>query len=348
LPRHAIVPGSERRRRKRKKKAKPRKDLGPREIDESLGGKTVTVDKRTTKLELALLSLDPVTIKDLEEGLRKLDLSKVTEELSALLGRSLFTKSVSVDDVVKVCLMELDEAAPAVLLSIFKVAKNKMGERGLTEAVRDAEVDLLDAIAEGVEGEALDKFLTEHGLLCIKRLPDISEEVEKALADGTAAADIVKLIADKVDAELSVVQLLSVATAGVFGMVFADKAAINAEALSKYAPLLERIVRQPTDEQAEVSLIFAAQQAWYEAGKDKVFAKELFPQLLELNLATPEAFITWRDDTQNRKTKGKMDMLLKINSWITEIEPREEYDEGDEGDEEEEDEYLTNPNSEYF
>jgi len=320
-------------------------------LDESLAGQTVVaVEELESSLQKKITNAEVVTMGDLINGLSKLAIKDADTHTGFVdtMAKSLKAHSLTLEDSFRQIQNDIDESLVANLTTEIIVSlKIKMeSEAVFTDFIR-ANTDILPVICgKELEGEELEAFLTEKDLLCIKPVPDLSEHVSKALADGESSDSILAHINKTVGDTICVSNLGPVVLKSVLEKVLVEKGKADTAAIDSFTPLFHRILHVPFDLGMQTECAFVAQLAWFEKGAVKAVMKELFPALHEKGIISAEAFMEWKEDTKKEK-KSKMKTLLAISAWLEEIKPKEEVyddDEGDEGDEDEQDEYLQNRN----
>lgn len=321
-----------------------------KDLDDSLMGKNVVaVEERESVLQKKITNAEVVTMDDLISGLSKLAVDDKDTHAGFVdtLAKSLKAKTLTLEDSFRQIRNDVDDSLVSDLTTeVILSLKTKMeSEAVFTDFIRHSGVDIFPTICgKELKGEELEAFLSEKDLLCIKPVPDLSDHVSKALANGESPDSILKHINTTVGDNICVSNLAPVVLEAALEKVLADKDKADTAALDPFHPLLHRILHVPFDLAMQTECAFVAQVAWYKKGAVKKVMKELFPALHDKAIISPEAFMEWKEDTKKEK-KSKMKTLLAISSWLEEIKPKEEVfdDEGDEGDEEDE-EYLHNPN----
>lgn len=321
-----------------------------RGLDEGLAGKVVVaVADSVSSLETAIKDTQPIEMGDLVSGLNKLSLStaSVQQGLVDVLAKSLVAKTLGLADCLRPMKADVEsELISPLVTKVLQATLSKMEELQFTEFVRRSGVDFLPLICGDKTDEEVEKFLTEHGLLCIKPVPDMSDHVIKSLESGESPDTLLAHI-NKTAGPVSVSALGPVVIKVVVAKILAGDVDAAAKTLEPYKALLFRILSEPEDLNMQKQCVFEAQLAWFEKGATKGVIKKVFIALYETEIISAVAFMEWKEDTNMKKAykKSKMKALLQANSWLEEIRPvEEEYsDEGDEGDEEE-DEYFVNNN----
>jgi len=278
-------------------------------------------------------------------GLHKVSLSSSSEQrgLVDVLAKSLVAKTLGLRECLQTIKADVKaELIPTLCTQMLQATLAKMDEVQFTKYVRSCDIDVLGLICGDMEEEEVKKFLTEKELLCIKPVPDLSNHVTTSLESGESPDTLLAHI-NKTVGPVSVSSLGPFVMKVAMAKVLADIDNASA-ALQPYLALFNRILSEPLDLSMQKQCVFEAQLAWFAAGATKGVIKKVFIALHDTEIITPEAFMEWKEDTNQHK-KSKMKSLLQTNSWLEEIKPVEETyeDEGDEGDEEE-DEYLRNPN----
>jgi len=129
--------------------------------------------------------------------------------------------------------------------------------------------------------------------------------------------------------------------------------ALQLDIIDSYSSLLKRVFTNDTETEIKVIQLI----------QNKIppeVIKGVFDRFYRLEVCSGPSFISWRDDTNLNKDKQQQKIkkatLLKVNSWLADIEtelnkvnePEEETEIKPEEEEEEEDEYHKNPNIEFF
>jgi len=102
---------------------------------------------------------------------------------------------------------------------------------------------------------------------------------------------------------------------------------------------------------AEIHFLTSLQNVWYENIQKndtlKAYIKPIFEDLHKNNIISTDGLVGWKEKAD--KSKGKVQALIKVNAWLTELTTVKETEGDDEEEnEEEEDEYLQNPNKEFL
>merc|ERR1711994_58755 len=288
----------------------------------------ISKESLESRLVKALENKNPVTIADLADGLADLDFNDADTKTD--FGRVVHLSGL---------------CNPKITAFNWKTLI------GTLEDKSEINTFFTNELADEKKIEAL---LLDNELMFLLPTPDLSEYVQKSLADGNSLKDLLDYINKEVSLKISVSELTIPIAKDAFSKVFL-KDKINLDALADYTDLLKRTCSTPiSDLPAQAMIIYEAQNAWRTSKSKKGVIQDLFKKLHELSIVSPEGLVYWRDD-RKVKSKGKPKVLLYVNSWIAQIE--EEFikphlvhsdDEGDEGDDDEIDQYLQNPNLAFF
>lgn len=290
--------------------------------------------KKQSKLEKAISYKDSTTFEDLTAGLPALVMETYEKGLIVTLAKSLEQDRIPLNRCVNCLQKFLDDEYVATVLTRtmveFHERSTKIKVLDVIKASNMSE-EVITLMMVGQDGEVHD-FLEKHGLVFIKPVEDLMTDVVAALEGKTKASKIVKLIDDKVGESAFPVELIPGVVGFLSSKMYADKKP-SAAIISTVSPLLERCVRD--DQALQAKLLFEFQGAWFASKpRDNGFIKVIFKTLYEEELVEPLAFNLWRE-TKN-SILGKKNALLKVNFFISEIQPPPEPEESDEEDDEEE------------
>jgi hypothetical protein len=294
----------------------------------------VDVSVKNAKLFAAIVALTEVSRVDLAKGFPLFDVKDAAayENLKKILCKSVVSQSSDLD--LHSLYNTLNATQPTLsrelLVSTLVGVRDLKGKPFVQELVEESKLDVLALVAgEDELADALAKF----DLLCLKPATEMKVDIAALLASGTSPADALKQLNASLPATESAAHLAEAILSQVASTVFADKKTPAVEYVATAGPLLVRVVG--TEEQAQVDALFAFQSAWYAAGKHKTAIKAVFKSLHDSKVVTPASVIAWRDDKKS-KAKGKMQALMKVMSWVSDIEPKPEQEEYYESDNEEE------------
>lgn len=319
--------------------------------DASLQVEVVSYSNAKSPLEIAIEEASDLDASALTESLDRLDFKKTeADQVGLIFANALVDDKFNLTkfmDAVKARLTDRKDDISTLVRCVISALSNK-ADRTRRKVLDGYDTQyLIGLIAADKSEEETDAFLLEQGLYFLKPVPDITDEVNKALGANTDPDALLELINSKVDASQSPSELAPIITEHVLSLVFESKNEPNLEIISVWAPVL---IRCESDAGAEAQVLFAAQRCWYRAGGQRKFIRPLFEKLYDTKVVSFDGLAIWRDDRTKSNSKGKAQALLGCNNWITEITPPEPEEEEDEEEDEEEviDEYLRNPNSEFF
>jgi len=322
--------------------------------------KVIPVEETKNVLEIALQDQKTVDIKQLTQGLGKLQLDAAKRsDLANVLAKSLIDKTVALLSMISTLEEEREEdEVSGIVIEVLQSFKQKKGENSLLALVKDK--NILAVIASKKVGKQLDTFLTEKDLVCLIPVPDLTDDVSKFLSEGKPPNEILSFLQSKVDSKLNLSKLALPVLSHVLKEMEVETKAPKLDAIDKYVDLLKRVVGN--DRETEVKMIYTVLNA-----TERDVLKSVFAKLCVLKICSVESFLDWRDDTklskESKETQQKKKaVLVKVNDWLSEIETAlkkeqegEDHpdgeasdDEGVEDEEEEEDEFLVNPNLEFF
>jgi hypothetical protein len=256
-------------------------------------------------------------------------------ELIDCLAKSVFVKVLMLADMVATLQEKVPEEVSPIVVGVLQFLKDKKGEVLLNKILVHSKLDVVAVIADKLEDEALDAFLIEKDLLCLKPVPDLSVDIKKALSAGSTPTDVLKLINDKIDDKLSAAVMAS-AVADALGAAIFKATPPAIELIKEWSPLLKRVLcTVKEDVAAQVEALIALQTAWNTAKLPKAVIKPIFEAMHEHVGIGHEGFTAWKVDT-SKVSPGKMKALLQVNSWVESIVPVVAV-EGEEDEEEESD-----------
>jgi len=124
----------------------------------------------------------------------------------------------------------------------------------------------------------------------------------------------------------------------------------NIAVLPDWSNLLKEILR---NSEAENKFLNVIQNEWYsdmqKNEKSKGHILPIFKELYNFHIISRNGFLLWKETVDG--SKSKVQVLIKINTWLssiaTTLKEKEEDDEEEE-DEEAENPYLQNPNKEFL
>merc|ERR1712038_150275 len=322
----------------------------------------ISKESLESRLVKALENKNPVTIADLADGLADLDFNDAdtkTDFVRLVHLSGLCNPKITAFNWKTLIGTLKDKYTGQVLdlvLDILLFVKEKMGIQDFKNNLTKEDKSEINTFFtnELADEKKIEALLLDNELMFLLPTPDLSEYVQKSLADGNSLKDLLDYINKEVSLKISVSELTIPIAKDAFSKVFL-KDKINLDALADYTDLLKRTCSTPiSDLPAQAMIIYEAQSAWRTSKSKKGVIQDLFKKLHELSIVSPEGLVYWRDD-RKVKSKGKPKVLLYVNSWIAQIE--EEFikphlvhsdDEGDEGDDDEIDQYLQNPNLAFF
>lgn len=324
---------------------KPKKDLDAKpqsleerkvEVDASLTAKgVVALADKITPLESAAEENTTITDAQLIESMNRLKIAdKAVPAYGNVLAKSLIDGTVSLGALVA-------KSSPELLIASLSQLRTKKNDKYLLDLVsaaraKQADLDVVAAIAGDRKDAALDAFLESQGLLALKPIPDLTEGVSAQLAANAAPSEILASINAQVSAKVAPgVPVATAVAAHVFALAFKEAGKVDLAAITPFASLLQRVAPN-SDADAQVRVLFEAQAAWFKAGVTKAILKELFQSLLATKLIRAQSFDAWSNDTKDKAKNGKMKALLQVSAWITEIQPKTRVNEEPESDADEE------------
>lgn len=319
----------------KKQSSKKRAPREQRNLADNLKDNVVDITKQGSALKQAMDQKDTVDAAKLEGNLEALDLSDadVLESLSLVLAKSIIKATLTGDELAAAMQSDLTDAQVSqVLESMCLKIKSLEGNTALVKMVSGTQADLASLVSGGKTGDDLDAFLREKDMMDLLPVPNVTDDVMASLKAGDAPEKTLKVVTDGVDAKLSVSYLCEPVTAFVMDKVLADAKNPDLDVVAAYGPLLQRAAAR--DVEAQIDLIFQVSTAWAKAGKVGATCKKIFMAFHEAGVISGEAFVAWKEST--RKDKNKMQVLLKLSMWVTEIAPKpvvEEYDEDEDEDE---------------
>jgi len=315
-------------------------------------------------LESAIAENEPVDSSKLGQGLARIPLESESQisNLAEILAKSLIEKHLALSYMLILLRDKRPSEAGNIALHVLKIVQSKKGDQTLLTMVNKANAkfdksSLITLITHPKElnDSQLADFLLEHDLLCLKPVPDITLTIANALQENQSPSQILNLITEQVDEKVKVSYLAETVVSHILPLVVGqsqatDKKGIatpNLDIIDSYLPLLKRIIANDKDTQLKVIYIIQNKTS---AG----MVRSIFDRVHRIGICSGESFLTWRDDTNLTKDKElqkiKKNTLIKVNSWLTDIEtalnkveeaPKDEEVVPDE--EEEEDEYLKKP-----
>lgn len=310
-----------------------------RAVDSSLlDAKVAKKSSGESALGRAIREKEAISLRMLKLNLGDVDTEGLQDALALTLGKTLIQKKATFEDLAKLMQRcEIKNTQP-LLLEALKVVK-RIKDKDALLAVVPAPQEALNVVAPGKEGAVLEAFLREEDLYCLFPKPDVSKDVAASLAKGDSPDKALAIITSKLKSDMSAAELVPVVAEHVMSLVFKSKKKPKLDKITPYAKLLKRCVSG--EEPAMANLLFAAQGAWFDAGKDKKVIRPLFEKFHELKVVTPLGFFAWKED-RRQKPKGKPQVLIKVSRWVIEMQPKvEEESDEEESDEEEEDDFSS-------
>ena len=313
---------------------------------EELKGKGVVSSKKANPLDRAIREKESVTEKQLSEGLAAVNLEDEGRrgDVGVVVARSLIEGKLTLEAVTKA----LED--PRVLLDALKAYRERKGEKELLALVHDSGVSVLPLILPPSPTPSpadTDAFLTRHGLLALKPIPDLTADLTALLSASAPPQQIIDALNAALPPTTPIPALTRLITSHVFTTLFTPPSnPTPSKALPPYLPLLTRVANDP---HARLLTLYAAQAAWFKAGGLKGALRDLMGALKEGGVVRGVDVVAWRDDlVEGKGVGGKPKALLQVSGWVKEVEeevkrerPREEVEEegeGDEGEDDDEDE----------
>jgi hypothetical protein len=254
--------------------AKPRRGVADRNVEVEQPTAPAG-EMKLSKLEKTLEDRESVTNKVLQKDVAiyiKTEADRDT--LIEGLAKSVFAKVLIFADMVATLKEKVSEEASAIVVAVLQWLFSAKGEVILMKILVHSKMDVIAIIATGLEGDALDSFLIEKDLLCLKPVPDLSVDIKKALAAGDSPADVLKLINSKIDDKLSAAIMVPAVTEALGLAIFkATPPAIDQ--IELYAPLLKRVLA-PKDLVAQKDALLVLTGAWNTAKLPKGVIKSIF------------------------------------------------------------------------